>query len=396
MNHPIGLGVIGMGRAFTLMLPTWTSDPRIRLIAAHDPRHSACLAFQETLGGVACQQPDEVCAHPDVEWVYIASPHAMHIEHVLLAARYGKHVLVEKPMALNMTDCGAMIKACQQAGIHLVIGHSHSFNAPVRLARQLIASGQWGRVRMIQALQYTDFLYRPRRPEELLTTLGGGVVFSQAAHQVDVVRLLAGTPARAVRAITGSWDTRRPTEGAYSALLSFDDGVWANLTYSGYGFFDTDVWMNGVGELGTPKSPLAHSATRLKHAQMRDETAEAQAKAERNFGGRDFAGIDTVTPANYQHFGPVIVSCESADLQLLPNGVMIMDANGANLHRLAPPTVARQEVVDEIWAAARLGQSPLHDGKWSMATMEVCLALLQSSTLGQDIILRAQNPNHRT
>jgi phthalate 4,5-cis-dihydrodiol dehydrogenase len=134
MTHPIGLGVIGMGRAFTLMLPTWTSDPRICLIAAHDPRPSACLAFEETLGGVACQLPEEVCAHPDVEWVYIASPHNMHVEHVLLAARYRKHVLVEKPMALNMADCEAMIKACQQAGTYLVIGHSHSFDAPVRLA----------------------------------------------------------------------------------------------------------------------------------------------------------------------------------------------------------------------------------------------------------------------
>jgi hypothetical protein len=52
--------------------------------------------------------------------------------------------------------------------------------------------------------------------------------------------------------------------------------------------------------------------------------------------------------------------------------------------------------VDEIWAAARLGQAPLHDGQWSMATMEVCLALLQSSTLGQDIILRAQTPTPLT
>jgi phthalate 4,5-cis-dihydrodiol dehydrogenase len=396
MNHPIGLGVIGMGRAFTLMLPTWTTDPRIRLIAAHDPRPSACLAFQDTLGGTACQRPEEVCAHPDVEWVYIASPHAMHVEHVLLAARYGKHVLVEKPMALNMADCEAMIKACEQAGTHLVVGHSHSFDAPVRLAQQLIASGQWGHVRMIQALQYTDFLYRPRRPEELQTALGGGVVFSQAAHQVDVVRLLAGTPARTVRAITGAWDARRPTEGAYSALLTFDGGVWASLTYSGYGFFDTDVWMNGVGELGAPKSPSAHSATRRKHAQMKDEAAEAQAKAERNFGGSEYAGIDTAPPTHYQHFGPVIVSCENADLQLLPNGVMVMDASGAELHGLAAPTMARQEVVDEIWAAARLGQAPQHDGKWSMATLEVCLALLESSTLGRDIMLRAPTTTLRS
>ena len=154
--------------------------------------------------------------------------------------------------------------------------------------------------------------------------------------------------------------------------------------------------MHGVGEMCMPKSPLDHSATHRKHAQMQNEVAEAQAKAERNFGGRDYAGIDTVAPDNYQHFGPVIVSCERADLQLLPIGVQVIDASGAELHGLAPPTVARKEVVDEIWAAARLGQAPLHDGQWSMATMEVCLALLQSSTLGQDIILRAQTPTPLT
>ncbi|NCV87281.1 MAG: gfo/Idh/MocA family oxidoreductase, partial [Oxalobacteraceae bacterium] len=108
-----------------------------------------------------------------------------------------------------------------EQGAHLLIGHSHSYNAPVLLARQLIASGRFGAVRMIHALQYTDFLYRPRRPGELDTAQGGGVIFSQAAHQVDVVRLLAGGLVERVSAVSGRWDPLRPTEGAYSALLSF-------------------------------------------------------------------------------------------------------------------------------------------------------------------------------
>ena len=61
----------------------------------------------------------------------------------------------------------------------------------LRRTRAIIDSGAFGAVRMIQAFYYTDFLYRPRRPEELDTTRGGGVVWSQAAHQVDIVRLLA-------------------------------------------------------------------------------------------------------------------------------------------------------------------------------------------------------------
>ena len=108
---------------------------------------------------------------------------------------------------------------------------------------------------MITALDFTDFLYRPRRPEELDTEPGGGAVFNQAAHQVDIVRLLAGGKVRSVRAFTGTWDPARPTEGAYSCLLGFDNGAFASLTYSGYAHFDSDEFMGWIGEMGQKKDP---------------------------------------------------------------------------------------------------------------------------------------------
>src|SRR5438045_1377686 len=93
---------------------------------------------------------------------------------------------------------------------------------------------------MIHASYYTDFLYRPRRPEELDTARGGGVVFSQGAHQLDIVRLLGGGRVRSLRARTGAWDPKRATEGAYTAILDFDNGAFASITYSGYAHFDSD------------------------------------------------------------------------------------------------------------------------------------------------------------
>ncbi|MBP0576008.1 Gfo/Idh/MocA family oxidoreductase, partial [Mycobacterium tuberculosis] len=74
-----------------------------------------------------------------------------HLAHVELAARHGKHVLVEKPMALSIADCLAMNAAADAAGIHILVGHSHSFDLPYLRARALIASGAFGRVRMIHA-----------------------------------------------------------------------------------------------------------------------------------------------------------------------------------------------------------------------------------------------------
>src|SRR6185295_342263 len=132
----------------------------------------------------------------------------------------------------------------------------------------------------VTAATFTDFLYRPRRPEELDTAQGGGVVFSQATHQVDVVRRLAGAPVRSVRATTGRWDEARPTEGAYQAFLAFENEASAAITYSGYGRYDTDALMGWTGETGGARDPAAYAVAR-----RRLETApEAELKAARAYG----------------------------------------------------------------------------------------------------------------
>ena len=392
---PIRIGVIGMGRAFTLMVPTFRDDPRVKLVAAHDPREGARSAFAQTFGGRALSSAEAVCRDPEVEWVYIATPHGMHADQVALAAHHGKHVLVEKPMAITLDDCTRMIAACETAGTQLVVGHSHSFNAPVKLARDLIDAGTIGAVRFIHAMQYTDFLYRPRRPEELDTARGGGVVFSQAAHQMDIVRLLAGNRALSVRAMTGRWDPARPTEGAYSALIRFDGDCFASVTYNGYGFYDSDALMDGVGELGGAKSPTAHAQTRARLAAVTDEAAEAAMKAERNFGGSQSQPAPAALPDAAQHFGPVIVSGDRGDLRLTARGVWRFDASGQHFEPAPLPTVPRGEVIDELWSIARQGRAPVHGGRWSRATVEVCLALLASQQAGADIMLQHQVPLRR-
>src|SRR5688500_5541934 len=262
MIPKLNIGVAGLGRAFSVMVPTFRADPRVELVAGADPRAEARAKFESDFGAKAFDSVEALCAEPSVQVVYIATPHEFHAAHAIAAASRGKHCLVEKPMALSLEDCGAMIAAARSAGVQLVVGHSHSFDAPILKAREIIESGALGRVRMVSALNYTDFLYRPRRPEELDTRAGGGAVFNQAAHQVDIVRLLAGRRVKSVRAHTGAWDSSRPTEGAYSALLSFDDGSFANLIYSGYAHFDSDEFNGWIGEMGAKKDPARYGAAR--------------------------------------------------------------------------------------------------------------------------------------
>src|SRR4051812_19568087 len=325
------------------MIPTFR-DPRVELAAAADPRVEARHRFAKDFGGKAHDTVEELCADPDIEIVYVATPHQLHARHAILAARNGKHVLVEKPMALTLDDCGGMIAAARSAGVHLIVGHSHSFDAPIARTRELVSSGAYGPVRMIHALNYTDFLYRPRRPEELDTAQGGGAVFNQAAHQVDIVRRLAGAPVKSVRAMTGAWDPARPTEGAYSALLTFESGAFASLTYAGYGHFDSDEFSGWIGEMGQAKQP--YSRVPLHFASAQDEMAF---KAARNYGGAAYQ--PHALPSAHQHFGTIIVSCERADLRPMPNGVMIYQDGAARLDPLSPPAFPRAEVIDELYGA---------------------------------------------
>ena len=381
----VRLGVAGLGRAFTVMLPTFTGDARIQLVAAADTRAEARQRFVADFSAKTYASVEELCVDPAVEAVYVATPHEYHTRHATVAAQHGKHLLVEKPMALTLDECATIVDAARRSGIHLIVGHSHSFDAPVRRLRALIESGDFGRVHMINAINYTDYLYRPRRPGELDTAQGGGAVFNQAAHQVDIVQLIGGGRVASVRAAVGSWDTSRPIEGAYAALLTFENGTFASLTYNGYGHFDSDEFQGWVGEMGQTKTPYA-GASRRRFATPQDELAFKNA---RNYGGSEFRPPDVHAVA-HQHFGTLLVSCERADLRALPNGVMIYQNGSARLDALPPPIVPRAEVIDELYRAVVHGQAPLHDGAWAMATLEVMLAVLRSAREGRDVTLSYQ------
>ena len=380
------LGVAGLGRGFMLMLPGLRADPRIALVAAADPRPEARARFAEEFGGRAYASVADLCRDAAVEAVYVATPHQCHAEHVALAAAAGKHVLCEKPMALTLDECRTMIASVRSAGVHLMVGPSHAYDAPIIETRRLIASGAYGRVRIITALYHTDFLYRPRRPEELDPASGGGVVFSQGAHQVEIVRLLAGGRARSVRAVTGDWDKRRRSEGAYTAFITFEDAAAATVTYGGYGRFDGDELCGWVGETGFPKDPAAYGAAGRALASG-DET---ELKRSRAYGVTSAPSGAGSMPPHHEHFGFLLVSCEAADLQPTPDGVWVYGDGTRLFQKLPPPARPRAAVLDELHAAAVDGVPPLHSGAWGMANLEVCLAIRRSDAEAREIALEHQ------
>ena len=384
-SKPIGLGIAGLGMAGAVMVHAAAAHPDFVLAAGADPHPGPREAFARDHKTTRAYEDVRMLVRDQaVQVVYIATPHQFHAEHAALAAEHGKHIILEKPMALTLAECDAIIAAAERHKVHLIVGHTHAFDPAVRLMREIIVRGELGKLGLIHSFNYTNYLYRPRRPEELDTAKGGGILFNQVPHQIDTARLLAGGIVRSVRANTTILDPSRPTEASCAALLSFDHGASASLVYSGYDHFDSDEWHFGINERGAPKT-LAHGSARRSLAQAADEE---RARTETFAYGATGGDL----PPHQPHFGVTIVTCAGGDMRASADGVTVYGRDG--IREIPLPRGAgmpgRREVLDDMRIAIRSGHPPIQGGRWGKATVEVALAILQSARTGQDVALEHQ------
>jgi len=384
-ERALRLGVIGLGMAGAVMVRAAARHDGVALVAAADPHAAPREAFARDFNARAYADARALCEDANVEAVYIATPHQFHAEHAIAAAERGKHVILEKPMALTLADCDRIIAAVERAKVHLIVGHTHAFDPAVRAMRAIIAAGELGALGMIASWNYTSYLYRPRRPEELDTSKGGGILFNQVPHQIDIVRLLGGGLVKSVRAQVGVLDPARPTEANCVAFLEFADGVPATLTYSGYDFFDSDELHFWVAESGAAKTP-AHGTARRALRERAGPESELRTK-NLAYGGRD-AG----EPPHQPHFGLTIATCARGDLRASADGVFVYGEDGKREIAIAGGArySGRGNVLDDMRAAISSGRKPVHDARWGKATLEVALAIQQSARERREVALAHQ------
>ena len=388
-------GVIGLGRAGAAMLPALSTHLCSTVVAAADVRKESREQFVRDFQGEVYERAEELCASPNVDVVYIATPHQFHAQHVVAAAEHGKHVMVEKPMALTLKECDAMIVAAQRHGVKLIVGPTASYNPVVRKMREMVVSGELGPLGLINISAYTPFLYRPRRPEELDTALGGGIIFNQVPHQVDAARLLGGGLVRSVRAMTGVWDPKRPTEGSHATFLEFEDGAAASLVYSGYDHFDTNELHTWIGEGEHRRPPDAHGQTRKALQEARSPEEEVALLASMGYGGSRMRSGPGLGGEMFQvELGHIIVSCQKGDMRLAGDGLVVYADEGKRAVPVAPGrgVPGRGGVIAELYEAVVNNRPLVHDGRWGKATLEVCLAILQSSRERREVYLSHQCP----
>lgn len=383
------VGIAGLGMAGGVMVSVIAQHPRLQLAGAADLQPALRRRFEADFALPTEADVAALAARADIDALYIATPHQFHAEHAELAARRGKHLVVEKPMALSLADCDRMIAASKASGTVLVVGHTHSFDPAVAAIRGMIDSGRLGRPILMNGFNYTNFLYRPRRPEELDPALGGGVLWNQLPHQFDSIRLIVGEPVRSVRAMTAAIDPARRADGCCAAFIEFAGGAVASLVYSGYDRFDSDEWYGWIGASGTAKK-AAHGRARRALAAIGsgsgNEVSERQSRW--SYGG------DALRPGSFvaqPHFGHLIVGCEFGEARLAPGGLMVYDADGA--HEVTLPRAADRPshlaVWDELCAGVLEGAKPIHGGEFARGSVELCLAVAESAQTRREKVLAA-------
>jgi phthalate 4,5-cis-dihydrodiol dehydrogenase len=385
----IKIGLAGLGTAGRSLPLAVGKTQGFAFVAGADLRKEAREQYRAEFGIETFETVAAMCEMKDLDAVYVATPNPFHAEHALIALEAGKHVMVEKPMALRLEDCDRMIATAERKRVKLLVAHTRSFNPPIRKIREIISSGKLGKVTQVHTVRYSPWLLRPREPVEINTELGGGVCYRQAPHQVDIARLLAGGLVKSVRAHAGRWSPENPTEGNYSALMEFAGGVTATLIYDGYGYFDDRELIAGdIFGGDKPSGP----GQRLRRARAEGKLTKNTSRSGEAFDIERGDG-DEGRKLRQPFFGLTLVSCERGAIRQSAEGVFIYDENGRT-EVSCPSWDGPLKIELEDFHKAVTGESPvLHDGRWGKATLEVCLAIIQSSRDGREVVLSHQVPS---
>ena len=196
----IGCGKVGLTHATAL-----ASLPGSELVAVCDRTMAGAEDFARQFGVRPYADVATMLRESDVQAVSICTPHPLHADAIEIAAAYGVHSLVEKPLAATIADCDRAIAACTAAGVKLGVMSQRRFYPPIQRMRAAIDAGKIGRPALatVDALGWRDAAYYASNPwRGTWAGEGGGVLVNQAPHQIDLLLWLMGP----VQELYGSWD----------------------------------------------------------------------------------------------------------------------------------------------------------------------------------------------
>jgi UDP-N-acetyl-2-amino-2-deoxyglucuronate dehydrogenase len=173
---------------------------------------------------------EEMLQDPNIDLISICTPSGLHPEHGMQAARAGKHVLTEKPMACRLAEADELIKTCDQAGVKLFVVLQNRLNPSIRIVRRAYEEGRFGQIYMIIS---NVFWTRPQdyydmAPWRGTWELDGGAFMNQASHYVDMVQWFGG-PIEEVKSIIATLARNIEVEDTGSAIIRFQNGAIGSI-----------------------------------------------------------------------------------------------------------------------------------------------------------------------
>jgi predicted dehydrogenase len=227
-------GIIGFGRfAEKTIAPAIMASPNSELVALQKRSASAAAEKARELGiEHAFDTAEALVRHPAVDAVFIVSANAAHCSETIAAARAGKHVLVEKPMAMNAGEAEQMIASCRSAGVRLMVGHMLRFSPLLARMRELVQSGGIGRPLFARA----DFVYDAKLSHRSWlydrAIAGGGPVFDIGVHCLDTLRFVLDDEVTATEGLLVPEPTDAATEATALLQLRFSRGTPSSILCS--------------------------------------------------------------------------------------------------------------------------------------------------------------------
>ena len=284
MDRVLKFGLVGCGRISENHLAALTSGTfPAQLVAVADTDAKRARAKGEKYRVPEYRDYHAMMkAHPDIDVVNIATPTGYHSAHVQDLARYGKHLIVEKPMALSLRDSRAMIRACQRHGCRLFVVQQNRFNPAVMAARAALDAGRFGKLVM------GTVRVRWRRTQDYYEqdhwhgtwALDGGVMSQQASHYLDMLQWFMGPVANMhCRTATRLLDIE--VEDTAVAIIHFQSGA--------LGAFEATVATRpedlegSVSILGETGSVIigGHAANRILYWKFTEDQPDDQAIRDR-------------------------------------------------------------------------------------------------------------------
>lgn len=227
---PINFAIVGCGFIAAKHLQAIASLPGCCLAAVHDVDFKAAESLAIKTRAIVYKSYDDLLADPGIDVVNLCTPGYLHHVMGIKAAACGKHLLVEKPLAVNLEDADALIDACDRAGVILATAHQNRYKGPVLELKKVLEQGKMGSISHGSAVLRWNRNrgYYAQKPWRGDSSQGGGVLLNQAIHNIDLLQWMLGP----VKSVYGRISHLSPgilAEEVALAVLKFKSGALGHI-----------------------------------------------------------------------------------------------------------------------------------------------------------------------